>query len=112
MNHYPNIAINTKNGIQLIEASDIMYCLSDGNYTHIHLMNGQKLITAKKLKTIEEGLEEDFFVRIHHSHLINLSGIETVIKGNINWKVVMQDGTQLSISKSRKSEFQNHFKWF
>ncbi len=43
MSNYPNIAINTKNGVEFINMDDILYCSSNGNYTNIHLKNNQKM---------------------------------------------------------------------
>lgn len=112
MSSYPNIAINTKNGVEFIDIEDILYCISNGNYTNVHLKNGQEFVVSKKLKELEEGLDELNFLRIHHSHLINLAGITRLVKDNSNWLVIMQDGRQLSISKARKATFQGRFKWF
>lgn len=112
MSNYPNIAINTKNGVEFINMDDILYCSSNGNYTNIHLKNNQKMMISKKLKDLEEGLDSNIFLRIHHSHLINLAGIKRLIKDTTNWSVIMQNDTVLSISKSRKANFQGRFTWF
>ena len=112
MSSYPNIAFNTKNGVEFIETNDILYCSSNGNYTNVHLRNGQKIMASKKLKEVEEGLDATIFIRIHHSHLINLSSINKLTKEAANWSVVLEDGTVLPISKSRKAAFQGRFVWF
>jgi len=41
------------------------------------------------------------FLRIHHSHLINLQKIEKYIRGDGGY-VVMDDKKSLSVSRSRK----------
>jgi len=112
MASYPNIAFNTKNGVEFIDIHNILYCTSNGNYTNVHLRNGQKIMASKKLKEVEEGLDANLFLRIHHSHLINLSGIAKLSKDAANWSVIMEDKTVLSISKSRKTAFQGRFVWF
>jgi len=112
MPSYPNIAFNTKNSVEFIDINDILYCTSNGNYTNVHLRNGQKIMASKKLKEVEEGLDAELFLRIHHSHLINLSGITKLIKEATCWSVIMEDGHDLPISKSRKATFQGRFVWF
>lgn len=112
MSNYPNIAFNTKNGVEFTNIEDILYCISNGNYTNVHLKNGKHFVISKKLKELEEGLDESNFLRIHHSHLINLAGIARLVKESSNWQVIMEDGRQLGISKARKAAFQGRFKWF
>jgi two-component system LytT family response regulator len=78
-----------------------MHCESDSNYTHIVLKNGKKLLVSRTLKEIEELLEGQPFLRVHHSHLVNLNEITRYIRGEGGY-VVMSDNTSISVSRSRK----------
>jgi two-component system, LytTR family, response regulator len=103
------IALPLDNNIQLVNASEIVRCESDSNYTHIYLANGKKIVTAKTLKEVEENLAGFSFFRIHQSHLINTEHIHRVIKGE-GGSVVMNDGTQLPISRNKKERFLEMFR--
>ncbi len=95
------IAVPTQEGIRFIKIKDILYCISDSNYTFIHLENSKKFLVSKTLKEIERILSENGFLRIHHSHMINIQRIDRYIKGDGGY-VVMDDNKSLSVSRSRK----------
>ena len=46
-------------------------------------------------------LEDYSFVRVHHSHLVNLNEVEKYIKGEGGY-LLMSDGTTIEISRSKK----------
>src|SRR5579872_4375761 len=63
-NHLFNkIAIPTMEGLQLVAVDDILYCLSDSNYTVLTLKDKQKVVASRTLKEIEELLEDYPFLR-------------------------------------------------
>jgi len=86
-----------------------MYCISDSNYTHIHLIDNKKILVSRTLKEIESLLADNHFLRIHHSHIINLQKIEKYIRGDGGY-VVMDDKKSLSVSRSRKEALLSMFK--
>ncbi len=95
------IAVPTQEGLYFVKLNEIMYCVSDSNYTHIYLTTTKKILVSKTLKEIEALLKGVGFLRIHHSHLINLQKIEKYIRGDGGY-VVMDDKKSLSVSRSRK----------
>lgn len=95
------IALPTLEGLQLIPVDSIIRCASDSNYTHIFLRQKQKITVSKTLKEIGEMLEDYTFLRVHHSHLVNLNEIEKYVKGEGGY-LVMSDGSAVDVSKSRK----------
>ena len=105
-NNSRSIAIPTMEGLEFIEANDIMRCESDSNYTHIYLANAKPILIAKTLKEVELILKEKQFFRIHNSHIINLNYLKKYLKGK-DGAVVLKDGTTIPISRSRKSGFLN-----
>jgi two-component system LytT family response regulator len=98
-----NIAIPNINGVDFIAIDDIMYCEADNNYSTIHLKDKQKTIVSKSLKTIEQMFSDHSFVRIHHSYIVNMDHVKKYIKTDGGY-VVMSDGKQLSVSRSRKED--------
>ena len=102
------IALPTQSGLQFIVVAKIMYCLSDSNYTEIHLEDGSQYLVSKTLKDIESLLPSQFFIRIHHSHLINTQKISRYVRGDGGY-VVMDDGKNLNVSRSRKEALLAYF---
>ncbi len=102
------IALHTKEGLIFIQASEIIRCEAESNYTKIYLSNKQKHTIAKTLKQVEIVLADFQFYRIHHSHLINLSHVEKFVKTEGNY-VIMSDGQQIAIARNKKEEFIDKF---
>ena len=102
------IAVPTQDGLNFIKLSEILYCISDSNYTEIYFDDGTKLLVSKTLKEIESLLMISNFLRIHHSHLINLGKISKYIRGDGGY-VVMDNNKALSVSRSRKEALLSAF---
>jgi two-component system LytT family response regulator len=95
------IALPTMEGLEFVEVKNIIHCKSESNYTHIYLSSGKKLLISKTLKEIGELLSEFDFLRVHHSHLINLNHIRKYIKGDGGY-VIMSNDDMVNVSRSRK----------
>lgn len=94
-------------GYEFVKVNDILYLKADGSYTHFTLQGGEHIVTSKNLKFFEGLLDEYGFFRIHNSTLINTKFIKRLIK-SAGGSVVMENGEEFSISKSRKQEFMSH----
>ena len=95
------IALPTMDGFQLLAADAIISCESDSNYTHIFLKDKRKLTASRSLKEMEEILEAYPFIRVHHSHIVNINEVERYIRGEGGY-LIMSDGTSINVSRSRK----------
>lgn len=70
------------------------------DYAELVTSTGKYLVSVR-LKDLEERLDPTIFLRIHRSIIINLSKVrETAPNGNGRWNVVMEDGTELTTSRS------------
>jgi len=49
-------------------------------------------------------LPAQLFVRIHHSHIINLAQVKKYFKGD-GGQVELKDGTRVDVSRRKKDEF-------
>lgn len=96
------IAINSLDGIKIIEVSDILYLESDRNYSTFHY-GEQRVIASKPLGEYEKMLKEHGFVRIHRSTLINLDRMKEYKRGKDS-RVLLDNGTELEVSRNRKEE--------
>jgi two-component system LytT family response regulator len=97
------LAVPAQTGMIFLKVSDIIYCEADSNYTKIFLTNKQKIISTRTLKEYEEMLDDNGFIRIHHSWLINKAHVKQYIKGE-GGQVVMNDGTTLDVSRRKKEQ--------
>jgi len=105
---YPSIAIANGSEISFYWPKDIVYCKSEGNYTTVFLLGGEKVTTAKKLKDLESTLPHDRFIRVHHSFVINLTHVKKFLNDERKL-AVMTDGMEIQVSRRRKSEFLGRF---
>lgn len=96
------LAISTVEGIKILKVTDILYVGSDKNYSTFHLPE-QNFIASKSLGEYEKLLKDHHFVRIHRSTMINLERLLEYKKGKDS-RVLLDDGTELEVSRNRKEE--------
>ncbi len=102
------IAVQLKDGYDFINYNDIVCCSSEGAYTLIYLVNGDKLLSSSNLKHFVELLPEDIFCRIHHSYLVNLHHAVRYSKGR-GGTLLMVNKMSLEVSQRKKDELLNRF---
>lgn len=108
-NQFNKIAVPTSEGFELIPADQLIYLEANDNYTHLFLKNKTKIIACRTLKEMEEQLLDfAFFVRVHHSYIVNLNEVTRYVRGEGGY-LVMSDGSTVSVSRSRKESL---LKWF
>ena len=95
------IALPSLEGFELVQLESILRCESDSNYTCVYLKNGRKILVSRTLKEIEELLDGHSFLRVHHSHLVNLNEIERYVRGEGGY-LIMSDNASVTVSRSRK----------
>lgn len=97
------ITLNTDGKLLFLESDEILYAESDGNYSTIFLVDGQKIVLTKKLKEVNGLLPEDSFFRIHNSYIINLNKIKEFLK--TDGYVVLKSNHKIPVSRQKKSDF-------
>jgi two-component system, LytTR family, response regulator len=103
------IAVQLKDGYSFINYNDIICCSSEGTYTIIFLVNGNKLVSSNNLKHFVELLPEDIFCRVHNSHLVNLDHAIRYSKGR-GGTLIMVNKMILEVSQRKKDELLGRFK--
>ena len=62
---------------------------------------GKKYVSCKSLRAIYKEISAvEYFCRIHHSHIINLTRVK--MYSRINGMVVMTDDSEIPVSRRRK----------
>ena len=96
------ITIPLENKLMFIDADDIKYCKSDGNYCEIHT-DEQTYLISKTLKFVEGLLPASKFFRIHQSYLINLKKVKYFDRSS-NY-VTLTDSKEFPVSRSKREAF-------
>lgn len=106
------MALTTSNSLIFVDPENILYCEGKSNYTYFHLNTpGKKILISKTMKEVEEILVMYGFYRIHNSYLVNMKYAKEYVRGAGGY-VVMINGDQLTVARSRKDEFFESFKKF
>jgi two-component system, LytTR family, response regulator LytT len=87
-----------------IELDDIRYIEGQHEYIKIHLINSAPVMTQLSMKTIEEQLPSDRFMRVHRSFIVNLKKI-SVIERN---RIVFDGKVYIPVSDQYKEKFQEY----
>jgi two-component system LytT family response regulator len=103
------IAITYAKGLKLIEVKDITRLQSHSNYTEMHFKDGSKFMDSKTLKTYQEILSEDEFMRLHNSHIVRLSEI-TEYQNEQGSLVILKNGDQIPVSRANINNLMSYFK--
>jgi two-component system LytT family response regulator len=71
----------------------------EGNYSTIFTNTGLKIMCSKTLKSLEQDLLEDGFIRVHKSHLVN----KKYITSSANNCISLTDNTLINVSVRKQS---------
>ena len=97
------IAIHANNRLVMIDICRILYCKADGNYSHIHLTDGNSFTTSYNLRFVSQKLIEFGFFTIDKSVVVNLQLIQSITQER-QAKLTLTDCTELKIARNRKKE--------
>lgn len=96
--------IKSEYKILRINFQDIKYIEAMSEYIRIHLMSAKPVMTQLSMKSIEDQLPSDTFMRVHRSYIVNLSKI-SVIERN---RIVFDGNVYIPVSEQYKSRFQEY----
>jgi len=102
------IALRTSEKIYLLDVNNIVRCEADRSYTCFFVNEQKKHIVSQPMKEFVDLLSEYGFIRIHKSHLINMSYIESFDKTDGGY-VILKDKTEIPVSRRKKNEL---LEWF
>lgn len=98
--------LKTTSVVKNIPLNDILYFESNKRVLIVHT-KGEDHSFYGKLDDIEEGLQNDNFIRIHQSFLVNAFKINSVSKT----EVTLKNGDILPVSKSRATAVKEAYLW-
>ena len=103
-NQYSKITLPTGHAYEIVLIKDIVRCEANDNYTNVFLTGGKKFLVAVTLKHYEDLLPEKDFIRVHHSHLINMNHMVRFLKEDGGY-AVMSDGSKVEVSRRKREDF-------
>jgi two-component system LytT family response regulator len=96
-----SLVLKTTETVHIVQVDEIIRCEADRNYTTFYLTSGEKILVSNTLKDYEKLLSEDKFVRVHNSHLVNISKIRKYEK-YISGCLIMTDNSSVPVSVRKK----------
>lgn len=100
------VILPTMEGFEVVKMEDIVRLRGNGNFTDLHLSNGQKKMACRFLKHFDEILPLPF-LRVHKSHIVNLNFVKKYNKGGY---LTLEDESEIEVSPTYKEEFLKNFK--
>lgn len=94
------IVLKTMERIYSVDLDDIIRFESDGGYTKVYLADGKRIMVSKTMKEFDDLLVDTGFLRVHHSHLINMNHLFCFEKAEGH--VVMKDDSIVPVSNRKK----------
>ncbi len=101
------IAVQGRGKARIVPVDDLTHITADGSYAELHTGEDTYVI-RERMKTLAARLDPGTFVRVHRSAIVRLDQIELILRGGGgNYAVRLQDGTRVSVSRSRVDELQD-----
>lgn len=99
-----SIVINRQDKCLVIDYNEINRLNAAGPYCHIILVNDQRFVSTKPMGYFEKQLLKNGFVRLHRSHIINVSNIKEIQKDKGDGILLFKDGSILELTRDFKNE--------
>jgi two-component system LytT family response regulator len=104
------LMIKDSGRVRLLKVDDIDFVEADGNYAKLHVGRATHLL-REKMNDLEGRLDPARFVRIHRSIIVNLDRIKEMHPHfNGDYIVVLEDGRQLRMSRTRRELLESRLK--
>lgn len=102
------ITLATKESLELVEPSEILYCESDSNYTLVYLMDGRKKIISRTLGEFEDMLKPFHFCRSHNSFLVNMNVVREYVRTEGGY-LILKNGKSIPVSRTKRERLLEYF---
>lgn len=100
------IPVKTRENVYFVDAADIEFIESAGDYVYLHADNKKHLI-RDSLASLANKLDSRIFIRIHRSSIVNINHIENMRSADHgDYFILMKDGSKLKLSRNYKTGFE------
>jgi two-component system LytT family response regulator len=97
------ISLPTSEGVHLVNKANIIRIEAMSNYSAFILTDGKKIVVSKTLKEYEQILENDVFMRVNRSVIVNLDHVVKYKRGD-GGSLELVDGCEVEVSAQKKEE--------
>jgi hypothetical protein len=100
-------AVRKRGGSEvMVEVADIDWIEAAGNYAILHV-GGETFEIRSSLAKLEGELDPKRFVRVHKSHVVNISQVAEVTPWmSGDWRIRLQDGAEINLSRRYRQRFE------
>jgi len=98
------LAIPTTEGVFFFHPEEIIRCDAERSYTKFFLSSGKTFLASKPLREYEELLQENGFLRVHKSHLVNTKYVLSYLPSGY---LVLKDESKVEVARRRKAEVES-----
>jgi two-component system, LytTR family, response regulator len=102
------LALPNADSLVFISVDDIIRCEASRGYTIFFMKDGEKILSTKTIKDYEDLLPPATFLRVHHSHIVNLLYVRKYHKGRGGY-IEMDGRVMIEVSTRRRNEFLGRF---
>ena len=100
------LPVEMRGQTRVVPVAQIDYITASGPYAELHV-GGRTFAIREKMQTLEERLDPAHFFRIHRSAIVQLDRVDTLLHApGGDYAVRLKDGTELSVSRSRRDELE------
>ena len=93
------VVVKTAGKVMFLRADEIEWVEAAGNYVRLHV-GGESHLFRESMKNMEARLDNDLFVRIHRSAIVNVDRIRELQPWfHGEYVVILHDGTRLMASR-------------
>jgi len=87
-----------------LDIDQIIYIESQSEYVRIFMEDGKPIMTLLSMKSLEEKLPADIFMRIHRSYIVNLKKISAIAHN----RVIFSKDVYIPVGNQYKEQFNNY----
>ena len=87
-----------------INILEIKYIEAMREYVRFHLMHQKPIMSLLSMKSLEEKLPKNIFMRVHRSFIVNLNRITTIERN----RIIFDEEVYIPVSEQYKAEFQKY----
>lgn len=101
------IVVKGPHRVRLLPVEQISWIEAEGVYVKLHTRDGSELLHRALLGTLEEGLDERRFVRIHRSAIVNID-LVTELRQDAHggYVAILRDQTQVRVGRRFRERLQ------
>jgi two-component system, LytTR family, response regulator len=96
------IPVEMRGQMRIVPVERIDYITASGPYAELHA--GERTFAVReRMQQLEEKLDPEVFMRVHRSVIVRLDRIDVMLRSaGGDYAVRLKDGTELSVSRSRR----------